>query len=185
MKSPYGNNVFCYDIERTICDIIRDKSKIERYQFTDAMKRYANLKVKDISKLYKYAEKFNIKEEVKKYVEVLNYINRSSSKSIEDIKAHKEKIEERLPELKGNRQNLWRKYKNLDTAEEKHSVLEQINLISDKICTMYGQKNACNRIIKRYEDIKDECIKDECIKEKEAKTNVELLIKNGKQREKV
>ena len=72
MKTPYGNNIFCYDIERTICDIIRDKSKIEKYQFTDAMKRYANLKIKDISKLYKYAEKFNIKEEVKKYVEVLN-----------------------------------------------------------------------------------------------------------------
>lgn len=72
VKTPYGNEVYCYDIERTICDIIRDKSKIEKYQFTDALRRYMNLKVKDIAKLYRYAEKFNIKGEVKKYIEVLN-----------------------------------------------------------------------------------------------------------------
>ena len=72
VKTQYGNEVYCYDIEKTICDIIRDKNKIEKYQFTDALKRYTNLKVKDISKLYKYAEKFNIKDEVKKYIEVLN-----------------------------------------------------------------------------------------------------------------
>lgn len=72
IKTPYGNEINCYDIERTICDVIRDKNKIETYQFTDALKRYASLKVKDISKLYKYAEKFNIKAEVKKYIEVLN-----------------------------------------------------------------------------------------------------------------
>ena len=72
IKTPYGNEVFCYDIERTICDIIRNKDKIEKYQFTDALKRYSKLKVKDIAKLYKYAEKFNIKDEVKKYMEILN-----------------------------------------------------------------------------------------------------------------
>lgn len=72
VMTPYNNEVYCYDIERTICDIIRDKNKIEKYQFTDALKRYSNLKVKDISKLYKYAEKFNIKSEVKKYIEILN-----------------------------------------------------------------------------------------------------------------
>ena len=72
IKTQYGNEIYCYDIERTICDIIRDKRKIETYQFTDALKRYMKLKIKDISKLYKYAEQFNIKEEVKKYIEVLN-----------------------------------------------------------------------------------------------------------------
>ena len=72
MKTPYGNNIRVYDIERTICDIIRDRNKIEKYQFADALKRYAKLKIKDISKLYKYAEKLNIKEEVKQYIEVLS-----------------------------------------------------------------------------------------------------------------
>lgn len=72
VKTPYGNEVFCYDIERTIVDIIRDKKKIEDYQFVDALKQYAKIKVKDIAKLYEYAEKFNIKEEVKKYMEILS-----------------------------------------------------------------------------------------------------------------
>ena len=72
IKTPYGNDVYCYDIERTICDIIRDKNKIEKYQFIDALKRYSDLKIKDIFKLYDYAEKFNIKNEVKNYMEVLN-----------------------------------------------------------------------------------------------------------------
>ena len=72
IKTPYGNDVYCYDIDRTICDIIRDKNKIEKYQFIDALKRYSDLKIKDILKLYNYAEKFNIKNEVKNYMEVLN-----------------------------------------------------------------------------------------------------------------
>ena len=72
ITTQYGNDIYCYDIERTICDIIKDKNKIEKYQFKDALKRYTELKVKDIAKLYKYAEKFNIKDEVKKYIEVLN-----------------------------------------------------------------------------------------------------------------
>ena len=69
--TPFGNEVYCYDIERTICDLIRNKEKIEVYQFTDALKRYAKLKNKNIVKLYEYAEKFNIKEEIRKYMEVL------------------------------------------------------------------------------------------------------------------
>lgn len=72
IKTPYGNEVNCYNVERTICDIIRNKDKIEKYQFVDALKKYADLKVKDISKLYKYAKEFNIKDEVRKYIEVLN-----------------------------------------------------------------------------------------------------------------
>lgn len=69
--TPYGNEVYCYDIERTICDLIRNKEKIESYQFSDAMRRYVKLKNKNINKLYEYAEKFNIKEELRKYMEVL------------------------------------------------------------------------------------------------------------------
>lgn len=70
--TQYGNQVYCYDMERTICDLIRDKKKIETYQFTDAMQRYSKLKNKNLSKLYDYAEKFNIKEEVRNYMEVLS-----------------------------------------------------------------------------------------------------------------
>lgn len=69
--TPFGNKVKCYDIERTICDIIRDKNKIETSLFIEALKRYSKRKTNDYGKLYRYAEKFNILDEVRKYMEVL------------------------------------------------------------------------------------------------------------------
>lgn len=71
MKTPYGNKVKVYDLERTICDIIRNKKKIEIALFADSMKRYAERKDRDSIKLYKYAKLFNIEDEVRKYLEVL------------------------------------------------------------------------------------------------------------------
>lgn len=71
MKTPYGNKVKVYDLERTICDIIRNKKKIEIALFTDAIKRYAERKDRNSIKLHKYAKLFNIEDEVRKYLEVL------------------------------------------------------------------------------------------------------------------
>ena len=71
MKTPYGNKVKVYDLERTICDIIRNKKKVEIALFTDAMKRYAERKDRNSIKLHKYAKLFNIENEVRKYLEVL------------------------------------------------------------------------------------------------------------------
>lgn len=71
IKTPYGNKIRVYDLERTICDIIRNKKRIEIALFTDAMKRYAERKDRNSIKLHKYAKLFNIEEEVRKYLEVL------------------------------------------------------------------------------------------------------------------
>ncbi len=71
IKTPFQNEVYCYDLERTICDIIRNKDKIDASLFSDAMKRYVERKDKNIIKLYEYAEKLNIIEKVKNYMEVL------------------------------------------------------------------------------------------------------------------
>ena len=65
MKTPYGNKIKVYDLERTICDIIRNKKKI------DAMTRYAERKDRNSIKLHKYAKLFNIEDELRKYLEVL------------------------------------------------------------------------------------------------------------------
>ena len=71
MKTPYGNKVKVYDLERTICDIIRNKKKIEIALFADSMKRYAERKDRDSIRLHKYAKLFNIEDELRKYLEVL------------------------------------------------------------------------------------------------------------------
>ena len=71
VKTPYGNFVYCYDMERTICDIVRNKEKIERFQYVDALKRYAKLNTRNSKKLYHYAKKFKIEKELQNYMELL------------------------------------------------------------------------------------------------------------------
>ncbi len=71
IKTPYGNKIRIYDLERTICDIIRNKKRIEIALFTDAMKRYAERKDRNSIKLHKYAKLFNIEDDLRKYLEVL------------------------------------------------------------------------------------------------------------------
>ena len=67
----YGHKVKTYDKERCVCDLIINRKLYEVQHFQSAMKGYMNSKEKDLSRLVKYAEKLNIRDEVMKYVEVL------------------------------------------------------------------------------------------------------------------
>ena len=71
VKTLFGNKVRCYDLERTICDILRSRNKADKSVMLDAIKRYSRLKEKNLNRLMNYAEKFNIKRIVKTYMEVL------------------------------------------------------------------------------------------------------------------
>lgn len=123
---------------------------------------------------------YKAKNKVKMVFEELNYINRSHSKSIEDIKIHKKEIEDKLPVLKGEKEKLWVKHKKAISPENKSFILERINLISDEISTLYGQRNACNRIIDTYNKIYEEIKKERLEKEKfkELSNNDKKKIKN-------
>lgn len=72
-KTPMGNEVQVYDMERTICDVIIDKKNIDKQIFTDAIRRYFKSSKKDLRKLIKYSKKFGIEEEVRNYIEVLSW----------------------------------------------------------------------------------------------------------------
>ena len=78
----------------------------------------------------------------------------------------KKEIEEKLPILKGERENLWFKHKKASSANEKAFILERINLISDEISTLYGQRNACTRIIDTYNRVYEEVEKEQAEKKK-------------------
>ncbi len=71
VESPFGMKLKTYDIERTICDIIKSKSKMDIEIFTKALQRYSRLKNKDLYKLMKYAKKLNIEKKVRAYMEIL------------------------------------------------------------------------------------------------------------------
>jgi len=71
MLTPFGNQVHVYDKERTICDCLRKKDQLDGNLVTEAVKEYFKTSGADYSKLLKYAEVFNIKDLIRKYMEVL------------------------------------------------------------------------------------------------------------------
>ena len=70
VKTPMGNNVRAYDVERCICDIIRSKSRMDFEHIKYSVKEYIKRKDKDLVKLSHYAKEMGIKEEVMNYIEV-------------------------------------------------------------------------------------------------------------------
>ncbi len=71
MTSPFGMKIKVYDIERTICDIIKNKNKMDAEIFSKALKEYAKSKNKNLNKLTKYAKIMKIEKKVSEYMEVL------------------------------------------------------------------------------------------------------------------
>lgn len=70
LNSPCGNPIRVYDLERTLCDILRGSGS-DIQVVVAAMKKYAASKEKDIHKLMQYAERLRVKPKVLRYMEVL------------------------------------------------------------------------------------------------------------------
>lgn len=66
-----GTTVNCYDIDRTIIDMIRNRNKIDGQIFNTAIKEYMKRKDKNLINLAKYAKLFNVQNILKQYMEVL------------------------------------------------------------------------------------------------------------------
>lgn len=71
MTTPFGNQVPCYDLERTVCDIIRSRNKMGTETFLAALKQYAASPKKDLNRLNFYAKKMSLTNVVRQYLEVL------------------------------------------------------------------------------------------------------------------
>lgn len=67
----FGNQVKVYDRERTICDIVRNKEKLDVQVFQTAMKEYMRSKDKKIPTLMKYVSQFGIESKIRAYTEVM------------------------------------------------------------------------------------------------------------------
>lgn len=70
VKTPLGNKVRVYDIERCICDIIRSKNRMDSEHVKYSIRAYLKRKDKDLVKLSNYANQMGIKKEVMNYIEV-------------------------------------------------------------------------------------------------------------------
>ena len=71
LKTPAGNIVPAYDLERTICDCVRSRNKMGTETFLAALKLYAASPRKDLNKLNTYAKKMRVSNILHQYLEVL------------------------------------------------------------------------------------------------------------------
>ena len=70
-KSPQGMKVKTYNLERTVCDIIKDKDSIDIEIRNKAIKKVTKSKEFNASKMFEYAKKMNIYDKVKNYMEAI------------------------------------------------------------------------------------------------------------------
>lgn len=71
VKTPMGNFVNVYDMERTICDIVRNRKHQDPEIFSKAWKFYLKKESKDIWNLRKYAKLFGISKQIEEILEVM------------------------------------------------------------------------------------------------------------------
>lgn len=69
--TAFGHQIPMYDQERTICDLVRNRSKFEIQDFQTALKSYVAKKDKDLNRLMKYAQLFHIDGIIRNYMEVM------------------------------------------------------------------------------------------------------------------
>ena len=69
--TSFGNTVRVYDMERTICDIVRSRSTVETQVYQDALKRYSRRKDKNLHRLMDYAKAFRVEKMMREYMGIL------------------------------------------------------------------------------------------------------------------
>lgn len=70
-SSPAGHTLRSYDMERTICDLVRSRRYIETQMLRQAIKGYARSKTKNVPQLMRYAKALSIESIIRQYIEVL------------------------------------------------------------------------------------------------------------------
>ena len=73
IKTDMGNIVCAYDMERTICDLVRDRKNQDPEIFSKAWNLYIKKDTKDIWKLRKYAQNLGIAKKIEDILEVIVY----------------------------------------------------------------------------------------------------------------
>lgn len=71
IKTPTGNLVRAYSVERTLCDILRTQSNTDIQIVSEAFKRYAKRNDKNIPLLSEYSKKLRVEAKLRSYMEVL------------------------------------------------------------------------------------------------------------------
>ena len=124
-------------------------------------------------------EYYKQKRKNKMIFEEINFLGRNNFMSVKEVQNYMDNLEMQLHEFKGKREILWRKYKSV-YENEKADIFKELREITDKIDTIQSQKKACNRIITRYKEIKEDYKKE--LESKEKLQELIIAYKNKRTR---
>lgn len=71
LVTPGGNAVRGYCAERTLCDILKPRNRVDIQVIADAFKKYTTRKEKNIPLLSAFADRLRVAEKIRSYLEVL------------------------------------------------------------------------------------------------------------------
>jgi predicted transcriptional regulator of viral defense system len=71
MKSPHGNDIRTFNLERTVCDVLRSRNQMDIQFVNEMLKKYIRHQNRNIDRLYDYARQFRVQKIVREYIEVL------------------------------------------------------------------------------------------------------------------
>lgn len=71
LQTMFGHTIASYGLERTICDCLRSRNQMDIAVVTDAIKRYAKRKDKNLNALMRMGELFGVAKLLRSYMEVL------------------------------------------------------------------------------------------------------------------
>lgn len=71
LKTMYGNVVRAYDMERTLCDLLRGQGTVDSQVVNPAMQAYVRGSNRDVTKLVEYSRKLGVERKIRGYLEVL------------------------------------------------------------------------------------------------------------------
>lgn len=70
-ETSFGNPIQVYNLERTICDIIRSRNRMDDQIFNSALRKFVQVQSTDYSLLMEYARALKLESVVTRYLEVL------------------------------------------------------------------------------------------------------------------
>ena len=71
VRTSYGNEVRTYDLERTLCDVVRGRRVVDVQVVNPAMRQYVRSGARDVQKLLGYARALGVEKKIRNYLEVL------------------------------------------------------------------------------------------------------------------
>ncbi len=101
---------------------------------------------------------YSIRKEVYKLEQISQQVRFMHEKNIvtkEDLDNYSKNNSDELSELKGKRENLWRRYHRAKTEDKQAQILAEINDIQPKIKELYKYDKYCKEITKRAEGIQN------------------------------